>query len=452
MSNESAIGELLQLDEFADILNSPGIAAAVEQHRPSNSKRAKVPTPPRGTSTSSQPKRVRPALLSRFDCLRDNDEDDFADASAADRIAAEGDAVDNRAQLWSSSPTSSSPPLMPGAENGNSDLAVDDLDECEVSTSAGARTRSKAFLVAEDVDGLARRLAFGEYREEEGIFAVAPGGVLAEGMDVDVAGLELGSYCEGGLLSFDDLYISQLDFEWVEDEAPLEQPTVEVDEALSAPVEDVAMDAVSAEAEVEETSEQRWRDLAGNMEGEMQWWRERACELEDEVQYQRDVVVGAQGQAYADMLMTCDGAEHARVLVEVTDPNDKRKMKHVSVEELLRDCASKHERPPILTPTERVRIAKQKCGAYKARYGELSADLDARIKRLQECHRTELQQRDATHAFAMDFQQRSLRGQAANELRHARHAFECELAARASRAATWTGKRNNMTRACIHSM
>ena len=89
LDNDFAIGELLSHDDIEHLWNSPGITAAVEQHRPS-SKRAKLPTPPRGNGTSRQPKRVRPALGSRFDSLQVDDDD----GSAADRIAAEGRAAD----------------------------------------------------------------------------------------------------------------------------------------------------------------------------------------------------------------------------------------------------------------------------------------------------------------------------------------------------------------------
>ena len=79
-------------------------------------------------------------------------------------------------------------------------------------------------------------MAFGEHDEEEGVFLIPPGGVLEEGTDVDVGGLQLGTFdARGGLLSVGDLDMAELDFdfdddlnsEWEEVEAPL--PTAEDD-------------------------------------------------------------------------------------------------------------------------------------------------------------------------------------------------------------------------------
>ena len=107
-------------------------------------------------------------------------------------------------------------------------------------------------------------------------------------------------------------------------------------------------------------------------------------------------------------------------------------------------------------------------GAYKARYAELGESLQERLAeqlatkdaelaardeehcQLMEMqvqrHRAQLRQRDEQHAFAIRFQACTLTQTAADELQHAAHAHERVLAARAKRAATWSKKRNNMSR------
>ena len=138
----------------------------------------------------------------------------------------------------------------------------------------GVRAR-QAYLIGEGEDGLATRLAFGECRPEDGVFAVAPDGILEAGRSVDVAGIGLGSMA-GSVLSLTDLDMCDLDLEWAEEdtisEADLEDPVVDGGFAD----EDDAMSAV------EELPTARAESDASRL------WRERACELEDELQWHRD--------------------------------------------------------------------------------------------------------------------------------------------------------------------
>ena len=76
----------------------------------------------------------------------------------------------------------------------------------------------------------------------------------------------------------------------------------------------------------------------------------------------------------------------------------------------------------------------------------LPMEEDEELAAAEADHRRELQQRDEQHAFAIRFQKRSLTGQAAAQLQHEQHRHQRELGARAARAATWTRKRNNMSR------
>ena len=79
------------------------------------------------------------------------------------------------------------------------------------------------------------------------------------------------------------------------------------------------------------------RLVAGGHESEaVKAWRDHACRLEDELQWHRDALLDARSQTYDEMLMSCDGAKDISVLVEVSDPSEKRKSKHVPLEELLR--------------------------------------------------------------------------------------------------------------------
>mmetsp|Transcript_48501 Transcript_48501/g.134475 ORF Transcript_48501/g.134475 Transcript_48501/m.134475 type:complete len:1928 (+) Transcript_48501:54-5837(+) len=342
-------------------------------------------------------------------------------------------------------------------------ITADDGYESDTSTSR-SRTRRPAYLIADASDGFARRLAFGEYDEVEGLYFVPPGGILEEGVCVDVGGLPLGSFdTSGGMLSVDDLDMADLDFDfdddldskWEEVEATLEQLSAETLEQPSA--EDDGFTGV-----LEDESMVDGAVHAPGESDEVRLWRERCREAEDEAQYLRDSLVQAQGMAYADMAATFDGAERARCLVEVADPTDKRKRREISLEEWLRDSAQKGQRPPTLTTTQRVREAEQKCGAYKQVYAGYSSDVRERanaqlaskdeahrheLEQLQQRHREELQRRDEQHAFAIRFQQRSLTGQAAAELQRTQRKHQCELAARTSRAATWCAKRSHMARA-----
>ena len=149
-----------------------------------------------------------------------------------------------------------------GANNVANDGYASDAS---ITTVQGGRAR-KAYLICEGEGGQARRIAFGECRPDDGVFAVALNGVFEAGADVDVGDGKLG-VMGGGLLSLEELDDAELDFEFVDDEA-----------------EQTAAAAVSASA------------------AEMEALRQHANELEDELQYHRDALLEAQEQASIDVL------------------------------------------------------------------------------------------------------------------------------------------------------
>ena len=236
---------------------------------------------------------------------------------------------------------------MPGAEDGYESDASN-------TTTAGSCAR-RAYLIAEGEDGLARRLALGECRPDDGVFAVDSDGVLEDGRNIDIAGIPLGSM-EGELLFLRDLDMSNLDFEWAVEDALCE---ADVDESMAEEVRSVGeifiednqvASAVAAACDSAEMG--MWRERACQLEDEMQWYR-------DELQWYHDALLKAHSQSYIDMVMSCDGAKNVRCRVEISDPNGGRgSTKLIKLEELLRECVEKGEALPILTPTERVRTAK----------------------------------------------------------------------------------------------
>lgn len=167
--------------------------------------------------------------------------------------------------------------------------------------------------------------------------------------------------------------------------------------------------------------------------------------------------------------MACTGAKDVRVRVEIDDPQSKHKSKLIPLAQLLHECSRKRERPPILTSMERVRKAQMVNGVHKARAAERSAALvDARseteqvAQQLREAEqeieqlRTQLDQkeqerRDASRrADAVAEWKRIECSQSqkheAQQLELAAAAHAKELAERSKRAATWTRKRNNISR------
>ena len=352
-------------------------------------------------------------------------------------------------------------------------------DGYDSDTEQGCRTR-RAFLVAEGENGLARRLAFGECRMEDGTFVLGPDGVLEEGRDVDVAGMELGSFSTGGLLSIQDLYVAQLDFWWMDDDdfqsidEAADVPMMEEEGSMGTTADhDIAMAADDDAVLMDTAAGLEPEDAVVRESDETRMWRERACELEDEAQYLRDCLAQAQGMAYADMVMTMDGAAQARCRVELSDPDGPHRSKLVPLEDVLREHARKREACPIMAPMKRLRQAQMAVGAYKARYGNLTAALkdelqeqlaakedelqkalaakdkahSAALEQLEQRHREQLRKRDEQHAFAIRLQQRSLNGSAVARLQRAADTHKRELATRAKRAATWTRKRSNITHA-----
>ena len=307
----------------------------------------------------------------------------------------------------------------------------DDDGYASDGTVQGSRTQT-AYLIGEGDDGQIVRLAFGEVWEDEGVFVIATDGIMAEGSDVDVTGARLAEMV-GEPVPLIDLVAADIDYEPVELETEEAQPEVEeaplADDGQDGGVMDVepvqAAVAPSADADTAEA----WRQCAMELQDEMQWHR-------DEVQRHR-ALVQAHAHASDDALMACDGAEDVRVLVEVDDPQDKRKSKKISLAELLRECSQKQQRPPILTSTVRLRKAQGRLGEYKARSevdkGALSQSsnqlvaLRAELEEARRQHAAELQQM-VNKLAAAQAELELMRRQHAAELEQVRaqHASECQ--------------------------
>ena len=167
---------------------------------------------------------------------------------------------------------------------------------------------------------LAKRLAFGECREEDGFFVVAEDGVLEEGRYFDVGGVELGCM-EGCLLLLADLNLCDLDLEWVQEDAVLEDALSEADG------DELMGNAASHNASIAGDTTEDAGLAAANTETEAGVWRERACELEDELQWHRDEQQALRDEqqalraalhrnecrSYADMVMSFEGADKVRL-------------------------------------------------------------------------------------------------------------------------------------------
>jgi hypothetical protein len=139
----------------------------------------------------------------------------------------------------------------------------------------GGRVR-RAFLICEGDGGQARRIAFGECRPDDGVFAVATNGVFADGAEVDVGDGKLGAMA-GGMLFLEELDEADLDLEFVDDEP----------------------EQLGAEAVAGAASERPAAAALRASAAEMEAWRQRANELEDELQYCKDALLEAQQQASA---------------------------------------------------------------------------------------------------------------------------------------------------------
>jgi len=348
----------------------------------------------------------------------------------------------------------------------------------------------------------AERAAYGEFRPSDGVFAVES---VVDGFAAfDVAGRceircpapahkrppfpqesssphrPLGSVV-GGFVTFDDLSLADLDFQW---NGPPAQPGSKSAHAPEASVAsaDVQMDAETEPVEMMSTGEASvqtdLRALPSTSTAECQTsptstrWRPDAADV--------------------------------RVRVDVTDPLDRRKTKLVSLPQLLDDCARKRERPPILTPMDRLAKQQRLGGAYKSRAAEAQAQTklaQAQNEQQQQQHFEELAEQQLEHEMEMDGalaqQQAELEGlrqqvqahpaqlaaavQAAREderarlhrdaqiqadgiaawatihrkmgareaeerLQHAKMAHSKELATRSKRIAKWTRKRNHASR------
>jgi len=318
--------------------------------------------------------------------------------------------------------------------------------EASTKTLAGCRRR-KAILIAEGEGSLVRHLAFGEVREEDGVFVVDPDGVADDAADFDVAGVALGAMA-GGMLTIEDIVAEDLDWEVVEgeEEAETEPMETECDGRVEEGLEEAAS---SGSAEV--------ADAVQPGDAETQVWRDYACKLEDEAQWLRDELAASRAQKYDAELMSCEGADKLRVRVEVDDPGDSRKTKLVSLEEWLREHARKDGRLPILTSTERLRAAQMARGAYQAVYAKEAEKLrvrhaaeiaaaeqrhSAKLEEMERLHAEKLARRDASHAFAIRFQSRT----GVAQLQSATDALKRELATRAKRTATWAQKRSHAAR------
>jgi hypothetical protein len=169
-----------------------------------------------------------------------------------------------------------------------------------------------------------------------------------------------------------DLNSAELAFEWAEpegwmDEQAMDEEAMDEEEMVEEDMDAEVVDAASPRTLQPGASTASPAAECDLLRAEVQTWQRHACELEDEMQWHRDALLQARTEASDDVLMACEGANEVRVRVEVEDPLDKRQSKLIPLAELLRECSTKRERPPILASMERVRKAQNITSTYKDR-------------------------------------------------------------------------------------
>ena len=325
------------------------------------------------------------------------------------------------------------------------------LDTTTTTANVDVKSMQRAFLSRLEGDGdTPCCVALGEYRAEEGVFAVEF--VSPEHEDLDVAGARLGDMI-GGVVALEDVQDAELELEWGIAELDVDLPSIGTDEG----------GCTSADA----TPSSLLRPGTPPVEQ-----RPHASAVEAfDVETQTELRLTKMPFAAADIRVRED-----------KDSNGKLG-KLIGLGEFLTSCKVKGlDRPPILTPSARVREAQQSAGAWQAHYNKKSSELNEAVERMQKQledlraqHASELvdlrakhakdleaaraeereraTQREATTTAAMRQWARinlgQLKQQQAAQLQHEQAAYQRELAARAKRAETWRLKRHNQLRQLV---
>lgn len=223
----------------------------------------------------------------------------------------------------------------------------------------------RAFLTRLEDDGSTSCVASGEYREEEGVFAVEL--VDPDHAHIDLAGAQLGNMI-GGVVALEDVGDADLDLEFDDAEQPADST------GLLSPGEMPSAEAQMVQVETRE---------------------------------------GATSPPPRKLMKLPFHASDIRIRPETSDGSLS---KLVNMDEWLRTCyKAGMKRPPVLTPSERVREAKQTAGSWQVHYNNKSQELEtARAALAMERARFEQElalQREA-HARELD----CLRAQHAEDL------------------------------------
>ena len=248
------------------------------------------------------------------------------------------------------------------------------VDECD---AASTRSMQRAFLLQLDECGSMTCVAGGEYRPNEGVFSVES--VLDGYHDLDVAGIPLGSM-EGGVITLEDLEDVGLELDW-DDEVVVAGPS---DEDLLSGSEQ-AGEALQAEDTLTSTTTAPGVQSAPPARAEL---IDAACQSDPQL-----------SKISFDM--------HDIRVRAMTDSGGTGKL--VPLGDFLKLCKQEgKKKPPILTPTERVREAQQAAGSWRAHYGKKSEEtgsLRAQLEQLQHemvqlkrLHAIELSELDLKHS------------------------------------------------------
>jgi hypothetical protein len=314
-------------------------------------------------------------------------------------------------------------------------------------------------------------VASGEYRPDDGVFAVDS--VITGHENIDVAGIPLGDMVKE-VIVLEDLDDGELEVEWDDDDgSELELDQFECDVLAGDEMELEGDEPAAVEEPVEEPATREDAPPAPIPAVEM-------CDGSSQTE----------PNAFKKPLPFLPADIRVRPM---TDNNDLDKL--VTLDAFLSKCREQGMvKPPILTPSDRVRAAKQAANAWQAHYHARSEELRAQaaeaLTQLQaqaseiralrqqlveqeQRHAAELERRQREHNDQLEEQlsiaraqertrasqhleavrqwgriqqrQAGLQHTAAMQDQQERH--KDELAARSSRAETWRKKRANQLRA-----
>ena len=333
--------------------------------------------------------------------------------------------------------------------------------DCAVDDAADVGSMQRAFLSQLEEDGSTSCVAVGEYRVEDGVFAVEF--VSPDHEDIDLAGARLGDML-GGVVALDDLEDANLELDC--EEADNEDDGMDVE--MPTPCGPVPSSSTASSAP------QNGSSAAGTQTDTT------TCSAETQTEYSGAQLLGnPAGYAPADIRIR-----------EMTPSGGAGKL--VSLNVWLTNCKREgHQRPPILTLWDRA--AQQSAGAWQAHFAAKSqqleaakdeldaalnaqaklveghaqetADLQAEIARLHEQHAQELALLREQHAQEVEAvrsaakaegqrvrdewcrireRQQRLQHEMVQQDQQKRH--ESELAAKDKRTTTWRMKRHNQLR------